>query len=898
MSGRSAHVRRQKAKCKILPLPRGSTDKYDAHGFPMCNDPFAAESRPSSTRGGAPSMAYSSSSQETRRFAYGPSESCGIPRSAFRIFMDDKTDAFRSMLSTKLGSKDAPEKPHQGNEKGPVAASRSLAGVQKPVISSNTGPPVRTMPDPSSLEISQADNLSSPPRQPVIKQWIGGGKTPQPWNKWNTDPELFDPTGDTEIYFASPSRDAGGPAFRIHSSMLEKARPGSFLSLLHEAQQYYGTGEYATSISSPRTGSIDTSSSAFHSASDGIPPLFHPDQHHPRPPPMMMSPPASLLSDAGSVDRDPLVVYRVFFPARPNGFETGSMRYRVATRNLIAFLLGKSLVGVTLYQTLMDLFDRLRFYCPSEPEIAQLLIGYITSHHLHDVRNDPISAVAILAWSQENCVQWFEGWREAFVHCVGMYERLKAVREMSDMNPSTKKMLQFNQLQLQVRVDHAQEKLAKFDLNEMWSIDCVQSEPIKASFESFRTFLVKFYERYYWTWPPSTRYNNGETWLTRDLVHRLQEDFGALYDYLVDRDMVWDESEKRSERKWKIVSKGSKMADFNADGDDVGITDIFVGFDNSHKYPHIPHPFPLLPSSMPTVTPPAKPSRFVNKKPKSPDGKGFERRAALAYSEASNLFLLGSNFVSNDLVEAFSRFESEKIPGYGDIDPYVARKGRWILLYGILQVLATMSVDPPGLRYTEGIDYFVNPCLGGKSPWKDAPKFREGNHQDSYCWVTAEKWDTDHFNGPTEPRTNRHGMILPENFARSWERASPTPTPESLSKPWATESSTTSENSSRPWAPNLTSPMLENYSKPREPKGTTNIVDSARTLGDQRAWQWVNSGGGLHKETTNTIASSIAAKTPADGSCEQSTCQKDIVQPGWLQNPNAPPWTENKNICW
>ena len=72
----------------------------------------------------------------------------------------------------------------------------------------------------------------------------------------------------------------------------------------------------------------------------------------------------------------------------------------------------------------------------------------------------------------------------------------------------------------------------------------------------------------------------------------------------------------------------------------------------------------------------------------------MEKRVLLAYAEASNSHLVGKDTATNDLVEAFIRFEKSDLTL--EVNPREARKGRWVLLYGILQALATMSVG----RYT------------------------------------------------------------------------------------------------------------------------------------------------------------------------------------------------------
>jgi len=172
------------------------------------------------------------------------------------------------------------------------------------------------------------------------------------------------------------------------------------------------------------------------------------------------------------------------------------------------------------------------------------------------------------------------------------------------------------------------------------------------------------------------------------LTQKLQKDFGALYDYLVNRDIVWDCSEERSSRKWTLVNNGNKA--FDADTHDLPFTDILVAFDNRHRYPHIPHPYPLVPESLQ-----GSPSKDVQltspKKAKPTEERMLERRAALAYSEASNIYLLGSDFAANDLVDSFVRFEKTDKPA--EVDPFAARRGRWVLIYGILQVLVLESTS-------------------------------------------------------------------------------------------------------------------------------------------------------------------------------------------------------------
>ena len=176
----------------------------------------------------------------------------------------------------------------------------------------------------------------------------------------------------------------------------------------------------------------------------------------------------------------------------------------------------------------------------------------------------------------------------------------------------------------------------------------------------------------------------------------------------------------------------------NVDTFDIPFTDLLVAFDNRHRYPHIPHPYPLVPESIPAKNSKENLFKTPKKTPKA-DDKMAERRAALAYTESTNIYLLGSDFVNNDMVDAFMRFE--KVDRAAEVDPYEGRRGRWILIYGILQTLASLSVDTPNLRYTDNVSYHLSPTLRGLPPWKGATQnMEEAQHTSSYCWIVRDTW--------------------------------------------------------------------------------------------------------------------------------------------------------------
>lgn len=89
-----------------------------------------------------------------------------------------------------------------------------------------------------------------------------------------------------------------------------------------------------------------------------------------------------------------------------------------------------------------------------------------------------------------------------------------------------------------------------------------------------------------------------------------------------------------------------------------------------------------------------------------------------------------------------------------------ARLGRWVLLYGILQVLSTVSVSTAGLKHADKVRYHTGPSLEGCPPWRSpdaAPLMIEACQQRSYCWVAPQTW--------SEPRATSGVPASPPGYS-------------------------------------------------------------------------------------------------------------------------------------
>jgi len=152
----------------------------------------------------------------------------------------------------------------------------------------------------------------------------------------------------------------------------------------------------------------------------------------------------------------------------------------------------------------------------------------------------------------------------------------------------------------------------------------------------------------------------------------------------------------------------------------------------------------------------------------------------------------------------------------GQVDPFAARRGRWVLIYGILQTLASISPDTPGCEFTAGVSYYLGPSLQGCPPWRGALKdYEEAHHNNSYCWRNAKTWKEE----PITDRLRPTGPSTAPSVAPSFAMST---VPPSSSRSSAAMSSSSSEtdytNSLRSPSLNFASPKVSRHNK-REVRG-------------------------------------------------------------------------------
>ncbi|KAG5804844.1 hypothetical protein H9Q74_010941 [Fusarium xylarioides] len=506
-------------------------------------------------------------------------------------------------------------------------------------------PPVGPPPTTKLPPIPQVP--AAPP--PQIRRWCGGGRPITKWNKLRKDPELWDPNGDVLIYLGKKGQSL--PSMRVSSHIIEAINSRYLISLLDEGL----IDGYTHSPSSPNTESYGRK-------------LGQEFRNSP------LTPPASGRTSIG--DMGGQVLYEMHFPPPQNMKSIDQLRHQLTTRNFFAMLLNASMVGLSLHEALSDLHVRLDSYMPPNNDNVGQLVRYLYHRDLDDVRNNPALAVSLLIWSEEPDVRWEEGWRVCFTHCVGMFDLVQKYKDFKQINTNTRKLMEMASHEMQYRVQAAEERLAGFRYQDIWTFTPHTGSEMRA-IERLKDMLLQHFEQEYGSWPPSQSDSRSgrsvgssrpETWLTRTLAMKLQKDFGELF-------------------------------------------------------PHIPHPFPLLPES----TSAAGSFRRGITKTRGDQISALEERIRLAYTENT-----GFDEPEIKLADAFERFE--KTDDIGDMDPATARRSRWILIYGILQSLASVSVDDEKVQYNDKVDYHL--CRD----WREQ-RYRHGNEEQVKALVKGRMKD-------------------------------------------------------------------------------------------------------------------------------------------------------------
>lgn len=386
------------------------------------------------------------------------------------------------------------------------------------------------------------------------------------------------------------------------------------------------------------------------------------------------------------------IEYELYVPAPVGLSGEDEYRFHLITRNCLAFASSRPLVGYKLGDALMDVWDRLHEW-RCEAELKDMVMTYCEELEYSTFADHPDRALACLKLAEHARMK--DLWIEAFTHCVGMQERLQFNHEYYGLRASTKTLIANTSQEMLQRMERAFDAVGSFLEEELGPEHLGLTNPARDHLDRFRSCINNYYVDKLGYFPP----HKNHRW-NKQLWAKMYDSFRSLYEYLVDNDSSTDP--------------------FNARGLNGGVcvAQNVQAFDLRYGCTPLDHPLPLLPEQSikrrKTLDTPRGLRGFkLNRSSTLLEPKGSASRQAL--EQATNP--LDADTAACPFVQEYQWFERQKIEE--KICPIEARKVRWLLIYGVLQMLISIIRAPQEVRDSDKPTYPL--CIDAAAclPWNE-----------------------------------------------------------------------------------------------------------------------------------------------------------------------------------
>ncbi|CAJ2513397.1 Uu.00g015160.m01.CDS01 [Anthostomella pinea] len=666
------------------------------------------------------------------------------------------------------------------------------------------------VPRPSSSNESHSPTRDSQTRGRLRRSWLPGGRsrsqsrTRESTNTkhaspawilgqdvdYNTTllangekvPELWSEMGDILVYL-DPKGSGGGPSFKVPSFVIDYSLV--FADLI-EAEVSGSPTSSGHTLSFPGRDNL--------SAMDAMsPPL---------------SPP---IPESRSAVETPL--YIPVSMSTPEHRSEADLDRMISIRNLFAFLTGQPLVATkaqpTLFTVVINIAALLKEFEFTNHDgstfgdaVEMSFSFFMEQMALADVRHSREKTLESLIMGER--MRSMELYNEAFAHAVGKYSAMRDLKSplWEQVLPSTRLRLERAHFDLVGRQASVNNRLESFDFPAIFSgvansTSLTEYKDVKfgtwrKSYGRMRHFVLNYYKANFGSWPPKARSKKNpftESGLNRQVLKILYSDLCALYDLLVDR-------------------KNLTTRAIDKDANDIG-TDhtnphasamrrVLTEFDQSSPpvLPPIPFDLPMLPD----MTSVKENYHALPAKEQARLAKGLQEYQMLLILNKAYDF--ETYKLRIPFLEEFKDFENKEAKGKTAAEMAEQRLGYWLFLYVVIQSLPILVVDAPGLKFTEGVEYFLCQPPKGSPPWiEDAPAVRkrwyevagggglvelstdavefsvEGVYHRSHCWMAAKRWEMGEDAPPPAPHESLSPLQAPQSVFTDMDPSiSPSPT--------------------------------------------------------------------------------------------------------------------------
>jgi hypothetical protein len=612
-------------------------------------------------------------------------------------------------------------------------------------------------------------------------------------------PELWDDSADTLVYLF-PRESRRGPSFRIpsaaissspklrvlafgdsHGSLRKRARSFDGRSTLSatDATRFINQRKPHTPPYTPTVAAQDNQTS-----SDGS---------------------AESISSLGETTKES----HLYFPSHVYKAMQGTQQFAqeehervVSIRNLFAFLMGRPLVATNrtrnAFSTLRAIADYLRDLGFSNVDgstygevVTTSLSVYIETLALTDVASSREKTLEGIVLGES--LKSMELYNEAFTHAVGKY---KAVHDMKSpvwdmITPNTRNRMELAFLDLTQRQRSVKLHLSDFEFPSLFAgfadstssaaSKVVRFKAWKSSFATLRKHTLSYYKDLHGDWPPkakSKKNNFSVSGLNRQVLRTLYADFCTVYDLLVDRELITN----RTMDAQSVLPEGE---------DDLVASALrTIESEYDHSCPPVQPPVPFDVPKVPTMaTLDPRHNDYPEKVRLQAETRKLQmHEAILILTKSRNL----DSINDKPFLKAFLALEEKEAKGKTAQELVDQRHGYWLFVYVVLQALPMLVIDAPGLRDTDGVEYFLCQPPKGGAPWMEdsrrawygvADSSRivalpsdviehgvEAIYRRSHCWTAAEKWLVAGHCPPTIDEDGQDSAL--DSDSRNYDRSS------------------------------------------------------------------------------------------------------------------------------
>lgn len=266
-----------------------------------------------------------------------------------------------------------------------------------------------------------------------------------------------------------------------------------------------------------------------------------------------------------------------------------------------------------------------------------------------------------------------------------------------------------SRFELHMRLDNCGRILSTFLSDEISETMLGLPSFARDHLDKFRSFLQMYHIAKHGYYPPQGPDDTSASF-PKHVYDEMRHEFQMLYNFLADTRYALNDSSYAPQ----VAQSG------------VGLLPALKAFDARREYRPLPFALPLLPEGVAIESPTSR-RRNIWFPSRSHAPMSAKMVTVQALAQATNC--QHPTLLECSLVRAYRNFEKQSVlegaDKQGKLTHVDARKLRWLLIYGILQVLLEATQVPEEVRGLPDVPYHLGHVGRGPLPWEEVLDARE-----------------------------------------------------------------------------------------------------------------------------------------------------------------------------